>query len=72
MNVRNEPTSSPDINKRLLSISEASVYLGLGRNSALKFLAEIGAKHQIGRRILFDKTIIDNYLSKEKKGDSNE
>lgn len=72
MNVRYEPQTRPDIAKRLLSISEASVYLGLGRNSALKFLDEIGAKHQIGRRVLYDKETIDNYLSQKKEDNKNE
>lgn len=72
MNVRYEPQTRPDITKRLLSISEASVYLGLGRNSALKFLDEIGAKLQIGRRVLYDKETIDNYLSQKKEDNINE
>ena len=69
MNVNKEPTTSafPD-GKRLMSIAEATVYLGLGRNSAIKFLEQIGAKRKIGRRVLYDKVTIDEHLStKERK-----
>lgn len=59
MNVQNEPLPNGTIPKRLLSISEATVYLGIGRNSALKYLEDIGAKRQIGRRVLYDKLTID-------------
>jgi hypothetical protein len=64
MNVSKEPTASslPD-GKRLMSIAEATVYLGLGRNSAIKYLEQIGAKRKIGRRILYDKVTIDEHLS---------
>lgn len=65
MKVRKEPLATSNIPKRLLSISEATVYLGIGRNSALKFLDEIGAKRKIGRRTLYDKVIIDNHFNKE-------
>lgn len=55
-----EPTNIP---KRLLSITEATVYLGIGRNSALKYLEEIGAKRTIGRRVLYDRIAIDEHLN---------
>lgn len=70
MNVRTEPVNTASIEKRLLSISEATVYLGIGRNSALKYLEDIGARRKIGRRILFDKNTIDEHLSKTQKGDN--
>ena len=70
MNVRTEPINTVSIEKRLLSISEATIYLGIGRNSALKYLEDIGAKRQIGRRVLYDKNTIDEHLSKTQKGDS--
>ena len=70
MNVRTEPVHTVSIEKRLLSISEATIYLGIGRNSALKYLEDIGAKRQIGRRVLYDKNTIDEHLSKTQKGDN--
>ncbi len=67
MNVRKEPNSSPSPaeSKRLLSINEATVYLGIGRSTALSYLEEIGAKRKIGRRTLYDKQVIDNAISKQ-------
>ena len=70
MNVNHLPSSNGTIPKRLISINEATVYLGIGRNSALKFLEDIGAKRQIGRRVLYDKNTIDEHLSKTQKGDN--
>ena len=67
MNVNHLPSSNGTIPKRLLSINEATVYLGIGRNSALKFLEDIGAKRQIGRRVLYDKNTIDEHPSKTQK-----
>lgn len=69
MFVKTEPTKSASIEKRLLSISEATIYLGVGRSSALKYLEAIGAKRQIGRRVLYDKNTIDEYLSNHQKGE---
>jgi hypothetical protein len=67
MVVRKEPISAPheSASKRLLSITEATVYLGVGRSTALSYLEEIGAKRKIGRRTLYDKQVIDNAISKQ-------
>jgi len=51
------------IEQRMLSINEASVYLGIGRSTAIQFLQEIGAKRKIGKRSLYDKNVIDEYLN---------
>ena len=67
MNVNHLPSSNGTIPKRLLSINEATVYLGIGRNSALKFLEDIGAKRQIGRRVLYDRTQSTNTYQKLRK-----
>jgi hypothetical protein len=71
MNVNKVPNADLPLQKRLLSITEATVYLGIGRSSALKYLEEIGAKRKIGRRTLYDKTIIDENLSKPPNGEVN-
>jgi len=63
MNTKPVSKITPTDSKRLLSITEATVYLGVGRNSALKYLEEIGAKRKIGRRVLYDRVTIDEYLS---------
>ena len=58
-------TESADIsNKRLLSINEVSLYLGLGNSKTRVYMDEIGATRKIGARVLFDKKIIDGALDK--------
>jgi len=50
--------------KRLINILELTVYLGVGRNMARKFSDEIGATRFIGRRVLFDRNVIDDAINK--------
>lgn len=63
MNIRKEPTNSAQIPKRLLSVEEACGYIGLGKSAAKVYLDGIGAKRKIGRRVLYDKTVIDAALN---------
>lgn len=69
MNTKKEPNSDSTIlfQKRLLSIEEAVTYLGLGKSSAKKYLESIDAKRKIGRRALYDKTVIDKHLNHSPK-----
>lgn len=71
MNVNKLPNADLSLQKRLLSITEATVYLGIGRSSALRYLEKIGAKRKIGRRVLYDRTVIDENLSKPPNGEVN-
>lgn len=48
---------------RLMDIEELRAYTSLGRNSAMKLGEEIGAKVQIGRRVLWDRRKIDDYFN---------
>lgn len=50
--------------KRLLDAIEVCTYTGLGRCAARAFMDEIGATRKFGRRVLFDKTVIDAALDK--------
>lgn len=70
MNVKENPNQAPSVpmQKRLFSIEEAVTYLGLGKSSTRKFLESIGAKQQIGRRVLYDKAIIDQHLNNSSTG----
>ena len=70
MHVKENPNQAPSLpmQKRLFSIEEAVTYLGLGKSSAKKYLESIGAKHQIGRRVLYDKAIIDQHLNNSSTG----
>lgn len=50
--------------KRLLNIKEVCIYTGRGQVAARKYMDEIGATRKFGRRVLFDKTVIDAALDK--------
>lgn len=51
--------------KRLLNLEEVVIYIGLGRVTARKYMDEIGATKKFGKRVLFDKTIIDTALNEK-------
>lgn len=51
--------------KRMLNIKEVCVYTGMGQTRARQYMDEIGATKQFGRRVLFDKTIIDSALNEK-------
>lgn len=48
---------------RLMDVGELQVYTSLGRNNAMKLGNEIGARVQIGRRILYDRVKVDQYFN---------
>ena len=48
---------------RLMDTEELRGYTNLGRNNAMKLGEEIGAKVKIGKRVLWDKVKIDQYLN---------
>lgn len=48
---------------RLLDTEELRAYVCLGRNNAMKLGVTSGAKIKIGRRVLWDRTKIDQYLN---------
>lgn len=48
---------------RLLSLSEAQLYCGLGRITTRKWCEEIGAVRRIGSRVLFDRVVIDEAIN---------
>lgn len=50
--------------KRLLNIKEVCIYTGRGQVTARKYMDEIGATRKFGRRVLFDKIVIDAALDK--------
>lgn len=47
---------------RLLDIHQLMVYIGLGRNKALEIGKESNSIVRIGRRVLYDKKQIDQYI----------
>ena len=48
---------------RLMDTEELRAYTNLGRNNAMKLGEEIGAKVKIGKRVLWDRVKIDQYLN---------
>ncbi len=58
----NKPTRGDINNTRLLTLTEATLYSGLGRNTARKFFDEIGAIRRIGTVIRVDKRVLDRAL----------
>lgn len=48
---------------RLLDTDELRAYTNLGRDNAMKLGEEIGAKVKIGKRVLWDRVKIDQYLN---------
>lgn len=51
---------------RTFNIEEASAYIGLGRTRTRELMDSIGATIQIGRRVVFDKEVIDNYITENR------
>ena len=49
---------------RLLSLSKIQDYLSLGRNKAIAWGKSIKADVHIGRRVLYDKSVIDRTLDR--------
>lgn len=46
-----------------MDTEELRAYTNLCRNNAMKLGEEIGAKVQIGRRVLWDRVKVDQYLN---------
>lgn len=61
MNSRNNIQAKGE--SRLMDTNELRAYTNLGRNMATKLGIEAGAKIKMGKRILWDKVKIDQYLN---------
>lgn len=51
--------------KRLLNIKEVCTYTGIGQTRARQYMDEIGATRRFGKRVLFDKKVIDSALDNQ-------
>ena len=49
-------------NVRLMSVEEAATYMGLGRTAFREYAVKIGADRHIGRRVLYDKHVLDKAI----------
>lgn len=61
--MRNRTVTTTAGQSRLMDTEELRAYTNLGRNNAMKLGEEIGAKVQIGRRVLWDRRKIDEYFN---------
>ena len=52
--------------KRLLGIGELTDYLGVGHCTAADFGKQCGAVVRIGRRVLYDRAVIDQAIEEER------
>lgn len=56
---------------RFVDIRGFMLYVGLGRNAALKLATEIGCKRRFGRRVVYDLRIADRYFDETREGAMN-
>lgn len=61
--MRSRSTTENARESRLMDTEELKAYTNLGRNNAMKLGEEIGAKIQIGRRVLWDRKKLDQYFN---------
>lgn len=61
--MRNRTVTAETGKARMMDTEELRAYTNLGRNSAMKLGEEIGAKVQIGRRVLWDRRKVDEYFN---------
>ena len=61
--MKNRTSTAAIGESRLIDTEELRAYTNLGRNNAMKLGEEIGAKVQIGRRVLWDHVKIDQYFN---------
>lgn len=60
--MRNRAVTAMPGESRLMDTEELRAYTNLGRNNAMRLGEEIGARVQIGRRVLWDKRKVDEYF----------
>ena len=61
--MRPRATNAITTKSRLMDTEELRAYTNLGRNNAMKWGEEIGAKVKFGKRVLWDRVKIDQYLN---------
>lgn len=63
MNARSQKQETGStVEARLLSLEDLCTYLGLGRAKAVQFGKKHGANRSFGRRVVYDRKIIDAAL----------
>lgn len=61
--MRNRVVAATHMESRLMDTEELRAYTNLGRNNAMKLGEQVGAKVRIGKRVLWDRKKIDQYLN---------
>lgn len=61
--MRNRTVKAACGTSRLMDTEELRVYTNLGRNNAMKLGDEIGARVQVGKRVLWDRKKLDQYFN---------
>ena len=61
-----------EIQPRMLNQKQGEEYTGLGRATFTSFADEIGARRKIGRRVLYDRTVIDRAFDQMQASNSQE
>ncbi len=56
--------------KRLMDTHEAAEYISMGTVCARQWLEQIGAVRYFGRRVLFDRAVIDKALNMTASGEN--
>lgn len=49
-------------NIRLLSADEGAAYMGIGKTAFRAYAVKIGAVRRFGRRVLYDKRVLDSAI----------
>ena len=57
-----EIQSIPLNQKRCLTVQEFQVYMGVGRNNALRIIKKSGCGKKVGRKILVDRIAFDGWF----------
>lgn len=58
----NQRTVNVDMEKRMMDVDALCAYISMGKTKAREFGEQCGAKRNIGKRVLYDKRVIDKAL----------
>lgn len=51
-----------EVQPRMLNQKQAEIYTGMGRTSLTSFAEKAGARRKIGKKVLYDRRVIDAAL----------
>lgn len=56
-------------NNRLLNVNELMEYMGIGKTGAMRFGKEHGCIVRVGRRVLYDRELVDKAIDSLRAND---